>query len=323
MQTFKVILNCDEFLTKIIPCTSTGFLINYEGVNYGVTVHHFLPINNIFIEESKDNINILTNSVWSEILIFSINNINIEKYKIHKQIKKKIPTQEDKFIMNSNINEKILMKFNKYDFLPYDNINIEYTIPYIKANILDDTQKLADLSGLSGSPVFLNDNIIGIFSKYDIANNIVFIIPIYVLIKNLQKKDNYHIYNLPIKPKKISKFNVQDNGTIYHSTLKINIPLNTYMLLEGDEGSIFNIETDFNITDCETIIIDDLNEHLYSNIVIRDESKYLLTPRFLVLLKLIYKPVILKKIIIQINKLSDNNNLLWLVVQNKSLRVIK
>ena len=320
MQTFQLFLNCDKFLMKKVSLKSTGFLINYDGVNYGVSVHHFLPINNISIEETKNNLDIITNSVWSEILIFSTNNINIEKYKIHKKIRNRIPKQEEEFIMYYDENERILMKFSNYELLPYDNINDSFNIPYIKANILDNTQKLA---GLSGSPVFLNDTIIGVFSKHNIGDNTVLIIPIYVIIKNLLKKDNNHIYNFPIKPKKINAYYVKENDYIYHPTLKIDIPLNTYLLLEGDEGFCCNVETDINTSICETIINVDLNESLYINIVIRDESKYLITPRLLVLLKSIYRIDIFLNIIKQINKISDNNKLLWLVFQNKLFHVIE
>ena len=96
----------------------------------------------------------------------------------------------DELIMYSE-RKRYILSVSGLEMIPYDNINDNYCIPYIKATTENDTY-----SGLSGSPIFYKNKLVGIFSKYCKDINTALIIPVYVLIKNIEKKDNQHIYKL-------------------------------------------------------------------------------------------------------------------------------
>ena len=92
---------------------------------------------------------------------------------------------------------------------------------------------------------------------YDENKKIGYILPIYILIKNLIKKNNNYIFLLNdninninkinlynVKKKSISIFdynNIKEINCIYHNKLKCYIPINTFYLIEGDVSKYVNI----------------------------------------------------------------------------------
>jgi hypothetical protein len=88
--------------------------------------------------------------------------LNIPKFDI---IKTDCPLRQDWFIFSDDITKT--KEFKAYQ------------------NAAKLQQNIVDLSGLSGSPVFIDDKLIGVFSKFDVKESIAYIIPIYVIIKNI------------------------------------------------------------------------------------------------------------------------------------------
>lgn len=296
-----------------------GFEFKFKKKYYIITVHHNLPIEKVSINLTLPNkfanklpnqiannlstkLELVINPVWNELLILknpinSINSVN--------KVTVSLPQVSNKLKIISN-NETIEGETLGYTFLPFDNIN-GYEIPYIMMSI-----KNTNLEGLSGSPVFMNDKLVGIFSKVLLDKSCALIIPTYILIKTLEKKDNNNIYT-------VNNINLIDkighyknkNNTIFHPQLQIYIPITSYLNIMGDKYQLLDI-TYKNERPNNVKMIKYKNNLLnyYNNIISRqDYQEFKITLRLLTLIKKIYpKNMILRKIFYE---LSINNNI-WI-----------
>jgi len=275
-------IKTQSFLNKFLEQKLNSFILNYKKINYMISVHHHLPIETVTTDYDQE-LNIKINSCWSEVLVMDTENLDLAKYPIHSKIQNKLPKSgQTMFIKTHDQRYEIIMV--DHVFIPFDNINNEWNIPYIRATI---DQKIDDLSGLSGIPVFVNDTIIGVFSKFDVRESIVYIIPIYVIIKNLMKKDNTNIYGLPVdlKINKINSYNIND-GLIYHPSLKINIPVNTFFMLEGDVKTKMSVRFDLTNIMISQMITKPIKLSISNeNYIVNKDLEYKLNPRLLNLIK--------------------------------------
>jgi hypothetical protein len=216
-----------------INYTVKGFLLKYKSQNYIITVHHGLPIDNLT--------NILINPMWNELLI--LNNNNENNLKEIKQIKHKISSINSKLYFYNNKNNRINIIVNDYTYFNINNLPINPRIIYIKASFLSTN---FNLKSLSGSPVFnINDKLIGILCKQDM--DYIYILPAYYIIKTLTNINNNSIYSIDFDEqiKYIDSSIVKDNY-IYHKSLNINIPLDVYFVLNGDENNNIFINKKYN-----------------------------------------------------------------------------
>jgi hypothetical protein len=275
-------LKTQTFLNKNLEQKLYSFILNYKKINYIISLHHNLPIDKVY-NDLNIELNIKVNSCWSEVLILQTDNVDIEKYHINSKIQNKIPKINQVMYIKTN-DQRYETIMIDHVFIPFDNINNELTIPYLRTRLYE---KIENLSGLSGSPVYIEDSLIGVFSKFDIEESIAYIIPIYIIIKNIIKKDNTNIYKLPLKNKinKINSNNVKKN-MIYHKALKINMPINTYFILEGDLNAKFSVRYDMTNIIINHIITKPI-KLLISNecYIVNKNLEYKLNPRLLNLLK--------------------------------------
>lgn len=199
--------------------TSKGFIYG----NYIVSINHHLPIDKAYINDRL--VEIYTKPIWNELLIL-YNNIG---KKSNVQINITFPKKNSVLYINKQIQFKMetteYFHINHLDFLP-KNI-------YLKAKMINTKIKY---QSLSGSPVYSNNKLIGIFAKCDYHNKYVYILPIYYLIKTLNKYNNNGIYNVSCSDKKITKINNHyvKNNMVYHPSLKIYLNVNSFCVLEGD-----------------------------------------------------------------------------------------
>jgi hypothetical protein len=275
-------IKTQSFLNKFLEQKLNSFVLNYNKINYIITVHHNLPIESISDIHDK-KLNIKVNSCWSEVLIMETDDINLTEYSIYSKVQNKLPKQgQNIFIKTDEHRYETIMV--DYEFIPFDNINNDYTIPYIRAKI---GKKIEDLAGLSGSPVFIGDTIVGVFSKFDVRESIVYIIPIYIIIKNLMKKDNTNIYGLDndLKINKINSYNIKD-GLIYHPSLKVNIPVNTYLMLEGDVNIKIPVRFDMTNIMISHMITKPIKLSISNeSYIVNKDMEYKINPRLLNLIK--------------------------------------
>jgi hypothetical protein len=316
-QTLTLKILSQKFNGQNIKNTTYGFVLNYNGKNYIITIHHFLPIYKIFDFETNNELNIEINSSWNEGLILDTENVDLSKYKIFSKIHNSVPKLKSNLSMMIN-NDCIRLEIIGYDLIPFDNIQMDVPILIIKAKILSDFKNFA---GYSGSPVFYENKIVGIYTKLKTDTNVAFIIPIYIIIKNLEKEDNSNIYTVNVKNiRKICTWNVNKDNHIYHPTLKFNIPVNTYFLVEGD----INFKTIIHYGKKKIDLIQselkkDLALDSNSNLIIRNDSEYKLNIRLLSLLKYsTIDPKVLKNIIINLSMKKEN----WLKITDNILSIL-
>jgi hypothetical protein len=315
----------------------TGFLLQYNDSIYGITVHHNLPIDTLY-NSTKNPLDIIVNSCWSEALIFKTNYIDITQYDIFKKIQNKIPNIH-KTIYTIINNKRVIVKFIETKFEPFDGFNNSPNTPYMLFQLKDKSSNFSyeTVAGNSGAPVYINENnvdiLIGVLTKYRPDNNIIYVIPIYLFIKSIEKKDNNNIYGIDYKMNinKIGQFNVSNNNygkIIYHPLLKISIPLSTYFLIEGDNDTLFTISYSDTSNLKNKNIVNNVNTIiLNSSLIVSHESCLLIHStgqikvnlRLLSLLKRITNIEIQKIIFskIQKNILLTKNNDFWLNLKLK------
>lgn len=310
-------ISCDlqPFDTIIPSITLTGFIfnqkINEESNNYIVTTHHGLPINKCYYENTK-KLKIIHNCVWNELLILKYKDIP-NTVSTFKKKKYKIPkTNETLYIKNKD--RQIEINNPTPIFLKLFDIPTNPSILYLKCNIINSGEIV---QSMSGSPVFdSNDFIVGILSKKSAEH--AYIIPIYILVKTLLKKNNNSIFNLDCDEliNKLNNIKIKNN-LINHKSLNMLLPLSTYLMIEGDDNLLMNINNRISLN---CIKIDDQLHINNSSNLISKNNKYLLNIRLLKLIKICFSDIILqiynylkinhnKKIYLYINKEVSNSNM--------------
>jgi hypothetical protein len=269
----------DSLNEIIIENNVKGFVLSYNASNYIISVHHGMPINTICKP-------ILINAIWNELLIMKyIKNYEIE---IIKNIKISLPKLGEIGNICFNNFRRVDIVISNYKFL---NLNFLHTNPrciYIAGQI---KSKNKNLELLAGSPVFNNDNkLIGIFCKR--INDEVYILPTYYIIKTLNKNNNDAIYGIDFEDPitKINNMNVYSENNIYHKSLNLYIPVDVYLMLEGDSGKEVIINNKHN---CRFVDIKNLLPITNERNIIKEENKYLVNASLLILLQMINKRIII------------------------------
>lgn len=285
METLTLKFQSNQFNKRDVENIVTGFILNYGGKNHIITIHHFLPIDKVYDTETNNELNIEINSSWNEGLILNTQNVDLLKYKIFSKVHNNIPKLNSRLSMKIDGN-RIELETIGCDMVPFDNIQMDVPILLIKARIFSNIDKFA---GLSGSPVFIKNKIVGIFTKTRTDANIAYIIPIYVITKNLEKEDNSNIYTMNVKNiRKIGSWIVNKDNEVYHPTLKLNIPIATYFLLEGDlnfKSILYFGKKTSSVDLVQCIAKKDLVSDCDINIITRNDSEYKLNVRLLSYLK--------------------------------------
>jgi len=312
----EIKLKTQPFLGKYIEQNLNSFILYYDREHHLVSVHHNLPFDSIYYD--KQELSIKVNSCWSEVLIMETNNLDLTDININYNIQNKLPQEGDVLCIKTSTGRYQTLCIG-YDFIPFDNINEDLKLPYIKSKL---EGKIDNFLGLSGSPVYIDDKLIGVFSKFDSKESIAYIIPIYIIIKNIIKKDNTNIYELPLKNKinKINSNNVK-NSMIYHNTLKTNVPINTFFIIEGDVNTRFSVRYDMT----NIIIIHMMTKKVKlcitnESYIVNKNLEYKVNPRLLNLLK---KFNINKQIIISLfNHITTSSSPTLFIVKNNEIKLI-
>lgn len=335
-MSYKIInlsLKCLPFMTTNYRESLTGFLLCHNNTTYLLSVHHNLPIEKIYEKQTESSCNILVNSCWNEVVIMDSKNIDTSQFTVFRKIQNRMTfTESEVFTLLDG--QRTLLEINKTIFEPFDNFNFSPDIPYIICKLKSPHESLA---GNSGAPVFIRegneDILIGVISKHNIENQTLYIIPIYMYIRSLEKKDNTTIYGLDFKDAvKIGAYNVIDDielgKVIYHPTLKINVPLSTYFLLEGDNGAEFTINYNIckkgkNVNIINNVSTISINHNLIvsheESILFTELGKFKINLRLISLFKRITKPDMQKKIFLKIqsNLVNTKSNDFWMDIKQK------
>lgn len=232
-------LSCSmqECLGLSIKTKLSYFIINHEKINYIVSVHHGLPFsdykhNNTLLEINKQ-------PIWNELIVFNTENLIINETNIFKKIRIKLPPTNERVYLNSDV----ILSIASMQSINLHHLPTNPSVLYIYANVLSGTI----IKSMSGSAIYDNNNrLVGILSKTHEINGHVFavIIPAYYLYKTFSKLNNNAIYNLNSNEEivKINNFNVKNN-MVFHSSLSINMKLDCFYMLEGDDNLQININS--------------------------------------------------------------------------------
>jgi hypothetical protein len=262
--TIKLTNNITSVSDSTINAQSNGFLFKYNSNYYIISVHHFLPVTETFLDSTSEVIKLkkFKNINWNELMIFEKPN---EKYLLNTKIVKNYKTRfvEPKTKINMEINNNI----ESYETVNYENICSnplsKLRSIYLKFFIgtCNNSEKINYVNkyqGLSGKPIFdINNKLLGVFSKIIIDNPTItedgtvyniygLILPSIYIIKSIEKKDNESIYMVDIDDYdvKLGKFEIQReitkdtsrfNYTIYYLPINYKIPLDIYFVLIGDD----------------------------------------------------------------------------------------
>jgi hypothetical protein len=265
-----------------------GFCINNDTI---VTTHVGNPIETCFLieDEKETELKIIIDSQWNELLF-----LEKPEHLIFDNVLSASSLNKDytHFYSDKEKLDVLTVEFLKFNM--YDN----FKLPYIKCRNVDNITKKI------GMPVITVKNgkkyIVGLISQISISLNDVYIIPYYIILKTLSKNNNNDIFTINEQNiTKIGKYRVVNNE-IYHSSLKIKVPLNTFMLLEGEDNKNVIINNNINVIMEKTKLTLKNDNKLITN----KQNKYLITYRFLELVNY-YKPNKLNKIM---KKLEENPN---------------
>lgn len=308
---------------------SMGFIIKYEGNKHIITTHHFLPVIKTILNINSDVIELKKSKdiFWNELNIFESPDT---KYLHNTPIIKNIKTRflEPKTTIKIEINGKF-MKFPCLDYRAFcPNILSNLRNIYMRFFIgnKDDTSFISNFKGLSGSPVFSNENnLIGIFCKYQIENNHIYgwVLPIIYAIKSLSKTDNKNMYilqNDTYENLKIGQYEVQkekDELFIYHLPINYKLPLDVFFYLEGDENKYLQIKN--NTTNEISSIGFTKYDHFDISIYLekKDNTFKLNTGLFTLLIKNQYK-IEVQKIVQDFHKSEKKLNDIWISFNDSS-----
>ena len=314
-QSPKISYELVEIKTKLIR-QLTGTVITLSNKKYILTVNHGLPIKKIFINDINTSCNI---SEWAEAVIIPLQNeIDTSNYISFSKWQIAMPhILNDMYAL---INNKLVsLTFVKLHFGPLHLFTYNPYMLYIIAKLPKEyTYEL--VSGNSGAPIFIKtptgNKLVGILTQHHKEHNIIYIIPIHIFMKSIDKKDNINIYGIDTTKisninniTKIGRYKVFNDliygPMIFDAALRCRIPLSTYFLIYGDINKKYSITFKKN-GEILTEIIDAyiINKQLPISPEIRiitQNNKYKVTVGLLHLLKLT-QPKLLYKLFEIINR---------------------
>lgn len=315
-QSPQILYELVEIKNMKLTRQLTGTVITLSNKKYILTVNHGLPIKKIFINDINTSCNI---TEWAEAVIIPLQNeIDTSNYMTFS--KWQISTPHILNDMYALINNKLVsLTYVKLHFGPLHLFTNNPYMLYIIAKLPDEyTYEL--VSGNSGAPIFIKtptgNKLVGILTQHHKEHNVIYIIPIHIFMKSIDKKDNINIYGIDTTKisninniTKIGRYKVFNDliygPMIFDAALRCRIPLSTYFLIYGDINKKYSITFKKN-GETLTEIIDAyiINKQLPISPEIRIitlNNKYKVTVGLLHLLKLT-QPKLLYKLFEIINR---------------------
>jgi len=228
-------LNSSGQKHDILEIETRGIFICSDKKYYMVTVHQGLPVKKITfnIKDIEYNFTDFTICGWNDLIIVPITfeiDFFVFKYFVQKQINHTVKYFIDKNIVNYMENE-----FIPINMMPSNPSNLYYKIKSTETIIRD---------GDCGKPIIDSKNkLIGIVCKTN--DMIIYTIPSIYILQSINKLDNSTIYTVNDinNISKIDNYNIKKNKTIYFNKINCLIPIETYIVLEGDKDTKLTITT--------------------------------------------------------------------------------
>ena len=222
--------NYDVFETR-------GIFICIGKKYYIVTVHQGLPVKEITfnIKDIEYNLTDFTICGWNDLIIVPLKpdckpNLFVFKHFVKKQI-------NSKYLIDNKIVNYMENEFIPINMMPSNPSNLYYKMNSLEPIIRD---------GDCGKPLVDSKNkLIGLVCKAN--DTIIYIIPSIYILQSIKKIDNTTIYIINEDICKIDNYKVKENKTIYSNKINCLIPIETYIVLEGDKDTRFTIKLDYPI----------------------------------------------------------------------------
>ena len=292
MKSIPILLKMQNILDKSTEHTinTFGILIHYMKKQYIITIHHGLPVDEIIInnEDKKYTFKLSNNEfiicAWNDLILIPYNikcaTLFVFKQFVQKQINFISSYQDDlnldiKYIKNENF---------PLNMIPYNPENMYYKMS--STSIINES--------ISGKPIYNNNKLVGLIAK--VEGSYIYIIPTIYILKSIEKNDNTNIYIFDTLNINKIGFHKIINNMIYYRKFNTIIPLDSYLLLEGDIDKTVSI-TSRNIT--KTIIYTPFINHSINNKNTIDliENNINITSSFIHLMKICYNDnIVIRKI---------------------------
>ena len=256
--TIKLNNKITSFNNTNIDSKSNGFIFKYNGNNYIISVHHFLPIIKTHLDTTSEIIELkkIKTINWNELAIYECPD---NKFLLNTKIIKNYRTRfiEKNMLIQIKINNRIEFypSYDTYVFCinPLSRLRCIYIRFLIcnckKSDFIDLSNKF---KGLSGTPIMDSENkLIGVFCK--IENSSLnkddddfkvfgYILPAIYIIKSITKNNNESVFHIDTDSYdniKLGKYEIQKDKTnqysIYYLPTNCKLPLDIYFALDGDE----------------------------------------------------------------------------------------
>ena len=222
-------LNCD-----ILEIETCGIFIYINKKYYMVTIHQGLPVKEIIFNIKDIQYN-FTNFIicgWNDLIILPIERIQQDLFFFKHFVKKQI-IRTTKFMIDNNNISYCENEFIPINMMPGNPSNLYYKMKSLKKIIHD---------GDCGKPIIdSNQKLIGIACKTN--DIIIYVIPTIYILQSINKIDNTTIFSINYQDSinKIDKYKVKENNTIYSRKINSLIPIDTYIVLEGDIDKEFTL----------------------------------------------------------------------------------
>lgn len=307
MKSIPILLKLNTIENKDEHIIEThGILIYYMKKQYIVTLHQGLPIKEIIIKDRDKEYSFLLSKnefiicKWNDLILIPCENTFSNLFVFKQFVKKQINVNSN-YYFDTIYN----IKYIENDSFP---INM---IPYNPSNIYYKMTSEISTDFIAGKPIYNDNKLIGIIAK--VEGNIIYVIPSLYITKSIEKKDN-SIYTIDtLNVTKLGYYKIINNR-IYYNKLNNMIPLESYLLLEGDNDK--NIH----------IIINGINKRIkytpFINTIICNnnmidivKNKIHITSSFIHLMKICYNDI---RIITKIFEYMDSKKQFNYIINNIS-----
>jgi hypothetical protein len=232
MQEIEIQAMLYKNTEELIKIILDGFIINYKNNNYLISVHHNLPLKKESFLVKINNSIVFTSSIqyrplWNEILILNCNN-NVKTNKTINNFRYNCKDGEKLYMKNKSI----IFHKNSNRYFPLGRIDVHFPVLYYESRLIKGQVE----KSFSGAEVCdSKGKIVGIFCMGNAKTEKFLILPIIYLTKMLIKKKKIDIFGIETNNiKKINRYKV-NNNFIFYRQLGFNIPVSTFLMLEGDD----------------------------------------------------------------------------------------
>jgi len=289
MKSIPIILKIHSIMNEDIMIETSGFIFNFNKLNYLVTVHQGLPVKEIQfnVNDTTHRFDSFTICGWNDLLIQPIDTTISDLFVFKHFVKKQINVSCKYYInMETNVVKYIENEFFPINMIPGNPSNLYYCMKTTSDFIKD---------GDAGKPVYcMNNKLIGITCK--VKDNMVYVIPSIYLLKSIMKTNNTNIYTLNTdidNIKKIGRYNVKNNNIskIYYQEINSLIPIESFIVLEGDVDKLCNILQSDKM-DRRIEYTPFINNNIINNMNLIIKNKVIhITSSFVHLIKIYYKDI--------------------------------